>query len=48
MDVLRVSVNGFRTFAVFFRWKGEVLTIISLEHTAQDLPARLAGILASE
>jgi plasmid stabilization system protein ParE len=45
-DILRVSVPGFSVFAVFYRWNGETLTLITLEHTAQDLPPRLAGILS--
>jgi plasmid stabilization system protein ParE len=45
-DVLRVSVPGFQVFALFYRWDGQTLTVITLEHTAQDLPARVAGILS--
>src|SRR5687767_6815518 len=45
-DILRVLVPGFAIFAIFYRWNGETLTIITLEHTAQDLPARLAAILS--
>lgn len=44
-DILRVAVPNFTVFAVFYRWDGQTLTIITLEHTAQDLPARLAAIL---
>jgi plasmid stabilization system protein ParE len=44
-DILRVSVPGFAVFALFYRWNGQTLTVITLEHTAQDLPARLAAIL---
>ena len=44
-DILRVSVQGFPVFALFYRWDGQALTVITLEHTAQDLPSRLAGIL---
>jgi plasmid stabilization system protein ParE len=47
-DILRVPVPGFPIFAVFYRWDGENLTIITLEHSAQDLPSRLAGILSNE
>jgi plasmid stabilization system protein ParE len=46
-DILRVSVPGFSIFAVFYRWDGQTLTLITLEHTAQDLPSRLAGILSA-
>ncbi|HVV00587.1 MAG TPA: hypothetical protein VHH88_04445, partial [Verrucomicrobiae bacterium] len=45
-DILRASVPGFIVFAVFYRWDGQMLTIITLEHTYQDLPARLASIVA--
>ncbi|MBA4147039.1 MAG: type II toxin-antitoxin system RelE/ParE family toxin [Verrucomicrobia bacterium] len=44
-DILRVSVPGFAVFALFYRWDGETLTVITLEHTAQDLPSRLAAVL---
>ena len=44
-DILRVAVHGFPVFALFYRWDGQTLTVITLEHTAQDLPSRLAGIL---
>ena len=47
-DILRISVPGFAVFAVFYRWDGQTLTLITLEHTAQNLPARLAAILSSE
>lgn len=46
-DVLRATIPGFRIFAIFYRWNGQRLTIISLEHTAQDLPARLASIVST-
>lgn len=46
-DVLRASVPGFSVFALFYRWDGKILTVITLEHTAQDLPARLANIVAN-
>lgn len=46
-DVLRAAVPGFTVFAVFYRWDGQTLTVITLEHTAQDLPSRLAGIISS-
>ena len=46
-DILRVAVPGFPVFALFYRWDGQTLTVITLEHTAQDLPSRLAGILAA-
>jgi plasmid stabilization system protein ParE len=45
-DVLRAAVPGFSVFALFYRWDGQTLTIITLEHTAQDLPSRLAAILS--
>lgn len=46
-DILRVAVPGFPVFALFYRWDGQTLTIITLEHTAQDLPARLASIVSA-
>jgi plasmid stabilization system protein ParE len=46
-DILRVSVPGFAVFALFHRWDGQTLTVITLEHTAQDLPARLAAVLSA-
>ena len=46
-DVLRVAVPGFPIFALFYRWDGQTLTVITLEHTAQDLPTRLADLLAA-
>jgi plasmid stabilization system protein ParE len=46
-DVLRVAVPGFPVFALFYRWNGRTLTVITLEHTAQDLPSRLAGLLSA-
>ena len=46
-DILRASVPGFSIFAVFYRWDNQTLTIITLEHTAQDLPARLASIVSN-
>ncbi len=46
-DILRVSVPGFTVFALFYRWDGQTLTVITLEHTAQDLPARLAAVLST-
>ena len=45
-DILRVPVPGFNVFALFYRWNGQTLTIITLEHTAQDLPWRVAAILS--
>lgn len=45
-DIRRASVPGFSVFAVFYRWDGETLTVITLEHTAQDLPSRLASIVS--
>jgi len=46
-DILRVAVPGFSVFAIFYRWDGQTLTVITLEHTAQELPSRLAGLLAA-
>ena len=46
-DILRVAVPGFTVFAVFYRWDGGTLTVITLEHTAQDLPSRLANVLSA-
>ena len=46
-DILRVALPGFPVFAVFYRWDGQTLTVITLEHAAQDLPARLAGIISA-
>jgi plasmid stabilization system protein ParE len=43
-DIFRVPLPGFPVFALFYRWDGQTLTVITLEHTAQDLPARLAGL----
>lgn len=45
-DILRASVPGFSVFAIFYRWDGETLTVITLEHTAQDLPSRLASMVS--
>ncbi len=45
-DIFRVSVPGFSVFAIFYRWDGQVLTVITLEHTAQDLPSRLAALVS--
>jgi plasmid stabilization system protein ParE len=46
-DILRVPVPGFSVFAVFYRWNGRTLTVITLEHTAQDLPSRVADVLSA-
>jgi GGDEF domain-containing protein len=46
-DILRVAVRGFTVFALFYRWDGETFTVITLEHTAQDLPSRLANALST-
>jgi plasmid stabilization system protein ParE len=46
-DILGAAVPGFSVFALFYRWNGQTLTVITLEHTAQDLPSRLAGILSA-
>jgi Plasmid stabilisation system protein. len=45
-DILRAAVPGFAVFALFYRWDGQTLTVITLEHTAQDLPSRLASIIS--
>jgi hypothetical protein len=45
-DILRMSVTVFSVFALFYRWDGQTLTVITLEHSAQDLPARLASMVA--
>ncbi|MEW6303422.1 MAG: type II toxin-antitoxin system RelE/ParE family toxin [Verrucomicrobiota bacterium] len=45
-DILRASVPGFSVFALFYRWDGQTLIVITLEHTAQDLPSRLASIVS--
>jgi plasmid stabilization system protein ParE len=47
VDILRAAVPGFPVFALFYRWDGQTLTIITLEHTAQDLPSRLASIVST-
>jgi plasmid stabilization system protein ParE len=46
-DILRIAMPGFPVFALFYRWDGHALTVITLEHTAQDLPSRLAGIIST-
>lgn len=46
-DILRVPVPGFTVFALFYRWDGQTLTLLTLEHTAQDLPARIAATLSA-
>ena len=46
-DILRAPVPGFSVFAIFYRWDGETLTVITLEHTAQDLPSRLASMVSN-
>jgi plasmid stabilization system protein ParE len=46
-DIFRMALPGFRVFALFYRWDGLTLTVITLEHTAQDLPPRLARLLFS-
>ena len=45
-DILRAPLPGFPVFALFYRWDGRALTVITLEHTAQDLPPRLARVLS--
>ena len=45
--ILRAPVPGFAVFALFYRWDRQTLTVITLEHTAQDLPSRLAGLLSA-
>jgi plasmid stabilization system protein ParE len=46
-DILRLSLPGFPVFALFYRWNGQTLTVITLEHTAQDLPSRLASLVST-
>ena len=46
-DILRASLPGFSVFALFYRGDGQTLTVITLEHTAQDLPSRLASIVSA-
>lgn len=46
-DILRVALPAFPVFALFYRWDGQTLTGITLEHTAQNLPSRLAGMLSA-
>ena len=46
-DILRAPLPGFPVFALFYRWDGQTLTIITLEHTAQDLPSRLANVIST-
>lgn len=46
-DILRTAIPGFPVFALFYRWDGQTLTVITLEHTAQDLPIRLASLLST-
>ena len=46
-DILRASVPGFSVFALFYRWDGEMFTVITLEHTPQDLPSRLASMVSN-
>lgn len=46
-DILRAAVPGFAVFALFYRWDGQTLTVITLEHSAQDLPSRLAGLVSA-
>jgi hypothetical protein len=46
-DIPRASMPGFSVFALFYRWDGETLTVITMEHTAQDLPSRLASMVSN-
>jgi hypothetical protein len=46
-DILRAALPGFPVFALFYRWDGQTLTLITLEHTAQDLPSRLASMVST-
>ncbi len=46
-DILRARVPEFSVFSLFYRWDGQTLTVITLEHTAQDLPSRLASIVVN-
>ncbi len=45
-DILRAALPSFPVFALFYRWDGRTLTVITVEHTAQDLPPRLAAVLS--
>jgi plasmid stabilization system protein ParE len=46
-NILRMVVPGFPVFALFYRWDGKTLSVITLEHTAQDLPSRLANVVSA-
>ena len=46
-DILRAPLPGFPVFALFYRWDGQTLTVITLEHSAQDLPSRLADVIST-
>ena len=45
-DILRACGAGFSVFALFYGWDGQTFTVIALEHTAQDLPSRLASVVS--
>ena len=45
-DILRASVPGFGIFAVFYRWTEDSVTLITIEHCKQDLPSKLAKVVA--
>ncbi|MGZ8898640.1 MAG: type II toxin-antitoxin system RelE/ParE family toxin [Limisphaerales bacterium] len=44
-DIQRMSVPGFPVFSVFYRWSEDAVTLITIEHSKQDLPSRLASIV---
>jgi hypothetical protein len=43
---LRAALPGIQVFDHSYSWDGQTLTIITLEHTAQDLPSPLASIVS--
>lgn len=45
--ILRASLPDFAVFAIFYRWEGDIQTVIALEHTAQDLQSRLASMVSN-
>jgi hypothetical protein len=45
-DVLWIAVPGFPVFALFYRWDGQMPAVITVEHTVQDLPSRLAVLIS--
>jgi hypothetical protein len=47
VDIVRRSVPGFSVFSVFYRWNDDSVTLITIEHSKQDLPSRLAKLVTS-